>query len=75
MLMSRDYALAWKRPQEPRPQTPIEDPNTWHTYTKRLYQVPNQMPIMIGHTLAKLYVEVIEAELNDYMETLSFLST
>ena len=34
------------------------DPNTYRT-------------IMIGHTLAKLYGAVMEAELNDYMETLS----
>ena len=27
--------------------------------------------IMIGYMLAKLYGEVMEAELNDYMETLS----
>ena len=45
MLMSRDCALAWKRLQESRPQTPTEDPNTWCTYTKRLYHVPNQPPI------------------------------
>ena len=163
MLMSRDCALAWKRLREPRSQTPIEDPNIWHTYTERLYHVPNQPPIplpstprptmgtlfttsrvtkvikklqhrksmdhtglraehiiyareclaplltlifnralaegfppqwamntvapihkggdpmdpntyrtiMIGHTLAKLYGAVMEAELSDYMETLS----
>ena len=35
------------------------DPNTYRT-------------IMIGHTLAKLYGAVMEAELNDYMETLSW---
>ena len=34
------------------------DPNTYRT-------------IMIGHTLAKLYGAVMEAELSDYMETLS----
>ena len=27
--------------------------------------------IMIGHMLAKLYGAIMEAELNDYMETLS----
>ena len=32
------------------------DPNTYRT-------------IMIGHTLTKLYGAVMEAELNDYMET------
>ena len=50
MLMSRDCALAWKRLWEPRPQTPIEDPNTWHTYTERLYHVPNQSPIPMPST-------------------------
>ena len=35
------------------------DPNTYRTI------------IMIGHTLAKLYGAVMEAELSDYMETLS----
>ena len=44
MLMSSDCAIAWKRLWEPRPQTPINDPNTWHTYTERLYQVPNHPP-------------------------------
>ena len=34
------------------------DPNTYRTS-------------MIGHTHAKLYGAVMEAELNDYMETLS----
>ena len=34
------------------------DPNTYRT-------------IMIGHMLAKLFVVVMEVELNDYMETLS----
>ena len=34
------------------------DPNTYRT-------------VMIGHTLAKLYGAVMEAELNDYMDTLS----
>ena len=50
MLMSRDCALAWKRLWEPRPQTPIMDPNIWHTYTERLYHVPNQPPIPMPST-------------------------
>ena len=32
---------------------------------------PNTWTIMIGHTLAKLYGAVMEAELIDYMETLN----
>ena len=50
MLMSSDCATAWKRLREPRPQTPIEDPETWHTYTERLYQIPNQPPIPMPST-------------------------
>ena len=50
MLMSRDDALAWKRLWEPRPQTPVKDPNTWHTYIERFYHVPNQPPIPMPST-------------------------
>ena len=50
MLMSIDCATTWKRLRESRPQTPIEDPNTCHTYTERLYQVPNQPPIPMPST-------------------------
>ena len=50
MLMSSDCATAWRRLREPTPQTPIEDPNTRHTYTKSPYQVPNQPPIRMPST-------------------------
>ena len=50
MLISSDCATVWRRLREPRPQTSIEDPNTWHPYTKRLYQVPNQPPISMPST-------------------------
>ena len=45
MLMSCDSATAWRRLREPKSRTPIEEPNTWHTYAEKLYQVPNQPPI------------------------------
>ena len=50
MLMSNDCARAWRRLQEPQSQTPIQDPSTWHTYAEKLYQVPDQPPIMTPYT-------------------------
>jgi len=45
LLMSMDCATAWRTLREPRPTTPIEDPQTWHDYAERLYEVPGQPPI------------------------------
>ena len=43
--MSMDSATAWRTLREPRPTTPIEDPQVWHDYAERLYEVPRQPPI------------------------------
>lgn len=45
MLMSGDAATAWRRLREPRTPTPIEDPETWHSYAEGLYHIPQQPPI------------------------------
>ncbi|MCO5603458.1 hypothetical protein L7F22_057608 [Adiantum nelumboides] len=45
LLMSRDSEVAWHRLQEPGPSTPIEDPQRWHNYAQRLYEIPRQPPI------------------------------
>ena len=46
LLMSRDAATAWRRIREPRPPTPIDDPQVWHTYAESLYHLPLQPPII-----------------------------
>ncbi|MCO5549181.1 hypothetical protein L7F22_002647 [Adiantum nelumboides] len=50
LLMSQDSAVAWRRLREPRPSTPIEDPQRWHDYAQRLYEIPGQplIPKRIG---------------------------
>ena len=45
LFMSMDSATAWRTLREPRPTTPIEDPQVWHDYAERLYEVPGQPPI------------------------------
>ena len=45
LFMSMDSATAWRTLREPRPSTPIEDPQTWHDYAERLYDIPGQPPI------------------------------
>ncbi|MCO5568996.1 hypothetical protein L7F22_022701 [Adiantum nelumboides] len=40
-----DCTTAWRILREPRPTTPIEDPQIWHDYAERLYQVPAQLLI------------------------------
>ena len=41
LFMSMDSATAWRTLREPRPSTPIEDPQIWHDYAERLYEVPD----------------------------------
>ena len=43
--MSMDSATAWRTLREPWPTTPIEDPQVWHNYAERLYEVLGQPPI------------------------------
>ncbi|MCO5604881.1 hypothetical protein L7F22_059055 [Adiantum nelumboides] len=45
LLMSRDSAGAWRRLREPRAPTLVDDPQRWHDYAQRLYQIPDQPPI------------------------------
>ena len=42
MLMSSNTSTAWRHLRERHPSTPINDPQTWHTYAKQLYEIPNQ---------------------------------
>ena len=42
LFMSMDSATAWRTLREPRATTPIEDPQIWHDYAERLYEVPGQ---------------------------------
>ncbi|MCO5558709.1 hypothetical protein L7F22_012295 [Adiantum nelumboides] len=45
LLMSQDSVIVWRRLREPRPSTLIEDPQRWHDYAQRLYEILGQPPI------------------------------